>query len=44
MGFQKGHTKKGGRKKGSPNKVTAAAKEVIAAVATELGGEDRMLA
>jgi hypothetical protein len=43
MAFQKGHIKKGGRKKGSPNKVTAVAKEVIAAVATELGGQDRML-
>jgi hypothetical protein len=38
-----GHKKKGGRKKGTSNKFTAAAKEVIAAVATELGGKDRML-
>jgi hypothetical protein len=43
MAFQKGHTKKGGRKKGTSNKVTAVAKEVIGAVATELGGKDRML-
>jgi hypothetical protein len=43
MAFQKGHAKKGGRKKGTPNKVTAAAKEVIAAVAIKLGGENRML-
>lgn len=43
MAFQKGHAKKGGCKKGTGNKITAVAKEVIAAVATELGGKDRML-
>jgi hypothetical protein len=41
--FQKGHKKKGGRKKGMTNKVTGAVKEVIAQVATELGGAERML-
>lgn len=33
-----------GRPKGSPNKVTAAAKEVIAAAAAELGGQTRLVA
>jgi hypothetical protein len=37
-------TKRGrGRPKGSPNKVTAAAKEVISEVAARLGGADRLL-
>jgi hypothetical protein len=43
MGFQKGHTKEGGQKKLGQQKITAVAKEVIAAIATELGGKDRML-
>lgn len=33
-----------GRPKGSPNKVGAAAKEVIAGAAIELGGMDRLVA
>ncbi len=33
-----------GRPKGSVNKTTAAAKDVIAQAATELGGADRLLA
>jgi hypothetical protein len=37
-------TKTGGRKAGTPNKTTQAAKEAIALVAEGLGGSDRMLA
>ena len=38
-------TRKGaGRPKGTPNKTTAAAKEVIAQAAAELGGADRLVA
>ena len=33
-----------GRPKGSPNKVSAAAKDVIAQAASELGGVDRLVA
>ena len=36
--------KTGGRTKGTPNKVTALAKEAIAAAAEELGGADRIVA
>lgn len=36
--------KTGGRQKGTPNKVTKAAKDAIAEVAERLGGPDRMLA
>ena len=37
-------TRKGaGRPKGTPNKTTAAAKEVIAQAAAELGGADRLV-
>lgn len=36
--------KTGGRKKGSRNKVTLAAKEAIARAADELGGVDRLVA
>jgi len=38
-------TRKGrGRPKGSVNKVTAAAKDLIASAATELGGQERLVA
>ena len=37
-------TKTGGRKAGTPNKTTQAAKDAIAMVAEGLGGPDRMLA
>lgn len=36
--------KTGGRKKGTPNKVTATAKEAIALAAEGIGGVDRMIA
>jgi hypothetical protein len=36
--------KTGGRKKGTPNKVTTQAKEAIAIAAEQLGGTDRMVA
>lgn len=35
--------KTGGRKKGTPNKVTAAVKDVISFAANELGGADRLV-
>lgn len=35
---------RGGRPKGSVNKTTAAAKDVIAQAASELGGKDRLIA
>lgn len=35
--------KTGGRKKGTPNKTTQAAKEAIALVASELGGAARLV-
>lgn len=35
--------KTGGRQKGTPNKTTQAVKDVIAGVATKLGGAERML-
>lgn len=35
--------KTGGRKKGTPNKTTVAAKEAIALAADGLGGTDRMI-
>lgn len=34
---------RGGRKKGTPNKVTAAAKDAIAQAATDLGGTNRIV-
>lgn len=42
-GRKPGTPKTGGRKKGSLNKIGAAAKEVIASVAVGLGGADRLL-
>jgi hypothetical protein len=36
--------KTGGRKKGTPNRTTAAVKDAIQIVASNLGGPDRMLA
>ena len=36
--------KTGGRKAGTPNHLTQAAKDVIAQVARDMGGADRMLA
>lgn len=35
--------KTGGRQKGTPNKTTQAVKDVIASVAMDLGGSERML-
>lgn len=35
---------RGGRPKGSVNKTTAAAKDIIAKAAAELGGQDRLVA
>lgn len=35
--------KTGGRRKGTPNKVTADVREVITAVASRLGGTERLL-
>ena len=40
MAFKKGQ---GGRKKGAPNKMTAAAREVIEGCAMALGGQRRMV-
>ncbi len=36
--------KTGGRKKGTPNRTTQAAKDAIAQAAQELGGSDRLVA
>ena len=36
--------KTGGRKKGTPNKLTATVKNAIAAAADDLGGKDRLVA
>lgn len=36
--------KTGGRKKGTPNKVTQAAKDAIAQAAADLGGSERLVA
>lgn len=36
--------KTGGRQKGTPNKMTATARDAIAIAATELGGADRLVA
>lgn len=36
--------KTGGRVKGTPNKITAAAKDVISGAAQELGGQTRLVA
>lgn len=44
MAFQKGHKRVGGRTKGGSNKVTKAAKEVIANAAEGLGGQKRLIA
>jgi hypothetical protein len=46
MAFTKGAPRPAGagRKKGVPNKVGKAAKEVIAEAAAELGGADRLIA
>jgi len=45
MAFTKGKSgNPAGRRKGSPNKVTQAAKDVIAQAAAELGGAERLLA
>ena len=44
MAARKGHKKAGGRKPGTPNKLTKAAREVITGCAEALGGMDRMVA
>lgn len=35
--------KTGGRKKGTPNKLTKAVKDIIASAADELGGQERLV-
>ena len=42
-GRKPGTPKTGGRLKGTPNKVTAVAKDAIAAAAERLGGIDRLV-
>jgi hypothetical protein len=42
MKFARGHKKVGGRKKGTPNKLTATVKDAIAQVAEIIGGVERM--
>lgn len=42
-GRKPGTPKTGGRKAGTPNKMTQAAKDAIAYAATQLGGADRMV-
>lgn len=41
-GRKPGTPKTGGRQKGTPNKVTGVAKDIIASVADRLGGDDRL--
>ena len=41
--FQQGHPKKGGRKKGTPNKTTALLKDAILQAAMEAGGKDGLV-
>lgn len=41
--MKKGHAKKGGRQKGTPNKTTVAAKEAFAAAFDQLGGVERLV-
>lgn len=41
--YKEGRPKTGGRVKGTPNKVTVAAKDAIAAAAEGLGGTDRLI-
>ena len=43
-GRKPGTPKTGGRRKGTPNKVTSLAKDAIAAAAEELGGAERLVA
>jgi hypothetical protein len=43
MPFAKGRAKTGGRPKGQPNKITTAAKTVVAEAASRLGGVDRLV-
>lgn len=42
--LEAGRPKTGGRKKGTPNKTTRAAKDAIAYAAEGLGGADRLIA
>lgn len=42
--LEAGREKTGGRKKGTPNKVTGIAKDAIATAAEKLGGADRLVA
>lgn len=44
MARPKGQPKLGGRKKGTPNKVSKEAKQAIAEAAEQLGGVERMVA
>ncbi len=43
MSFIKGHNKTGGRKKGTPNKVTKEVKECIIEAFHEVGGVDYLI-
>lgn len=38
MGFQRGHSKRGGRKKGTPNKLNGTLKEMILQALSNAGG------
>jgi hypothetical protein len=42
MPAKKGHKKAGGRQKGTPNKVTTAAKEAFAAAFDQIGGTNAL--
>lgn len=42
-GWPKGHAKRGGRKKGTPNKITKAFREAVLTVFGDLGGEAHLL-
>lgn len=41
--FPKGHAKRGGRKPGTPNKITKAFREAVLSVFGQLGGEQHLL-
>lgn len=41
--FPKGHKKRGGRKAGTPNKITKAFREAVLSVFGKLGGEQHLL-
>lgn len=43
MPFSKGHKKAGGRVAGTPNKTTAALKEILTSAIEEIGGRKRLV-